>query len=156
MNKPTIGDPPALKLVRLAVGLVAGLTWFMVSEAAVAADIKSPQSIACKSMAVHGFRDVQAVKTWDVNDQLADPSLVFEWRPEKATIEVDGVQAQLASVTDSTIVAIHGFSDTVTVKRWLYAINFRLEDVVGVNVESNMASLNGRVAEFSCEFGATD
>jgi hypothetical protein len=166
MNKPTIGGPPAFKLARLAIPLVAGLTWSIWSGAAVAADIKSPHSIACKAMTVHAFEEVvaakkdpaaQAAKLWDVNDQLADPSLVFEWRPdtpEGATIEVDGMKAQLASVTDNTIIAIHAFSDPVTVKRWLYAINFGLEDVVGVNVESNAATVNGRVAEFSCSFGA--
>ena len=66
------------------------------------------------------------------------------------------MEAQLASIAGNTIIAIHGFSDPVTVKRWLFAINFRLEDVVGVNVESNVASINGRVAEFSCSFRATD
>jgi hypothetical protein len=167
MNKPTIGDPPAFKLARLAVPLVAGLAWLIWSGAAVAAEIKSPHSIACKAMTVHAFQEVvaakkdseaQTVKSWDANDQLADPSLVFEWRPnapEGATIEVDGVKAELASVTDNTIIAIHGFSDPVTVKRWLFAINFGLEDVVGVNVESNAATVNGRVAEFSCSFGAS-
>jgi len=55
MNKPTIGDPPALKLVRWAVALIAGLTWSIWSGAAVAADIKTPHSIACKAVTVHGF-----------------------------------------------------------------------------------------------------
>ena len=62
------------------------------------------------------------------------------------------MEAQLVSITDNTIMALHGFSDPVTVVRWLYAINFRLENVVGVNVESNVASLKGRTAEFSCSF----
>jgi hypothetical protein len=155
MKKPTIGDPPALKLVRLAVGLIAGLTWSIWSGAAVAADIKNPHSIKCKAVTVHGFKDVQAAKLWNVNVELADPNPVFEWRPEAPggpSIEVDDVEAQLVSITDNTIMALHGFSDTVTVKRWLYAINFRLENVVGVNVESNVASLKGRTAEFSCSF----
>jgi hypothetical protein len=65
------------------------------------------------------------------------------------------VEAQLVSITDNTIMAPHGFSDPVTVKRWFFAINFGLEDVVGVNVDSNVVSINGRVAEFSCSFGAT-
>ena len=98
---------------------------------------------------------VQAAKSWDVNDELADPNPVFEWRPEAPegpSIEVDDVEAQLVSITDNTIMVLHGFSDTVTVKRWLYAINFRLENIVGVNVESNVASLKGRTAEFSCSF----
>ena len=63
MNKPTIGDPPALKLVRLAVALVVGLTWSIWSGAAVAADIKNPRSINCKAVTVHGFRDVPAAKS---------------------------------------------------------------------------------------------
>lgn len=158
MKKPTIGDPPALKLVRLAVGLIAGLTWSIWSGAAVAADIKSAHTITCKAVAVHGFRDVQAAKSWDVNDQLADPNLVFKWGPRTSdapSIEVNGVEAQLASITNETIMALYGFSDTVTVKRWLYAINFRLENVAGVNVESNIASLKGRAAEFSCDFEET-
>ena len=83
---------------------------------------------------------------------------MFEWRPrtpEGPSIEVGGVEAQLASIAGNTIIAIHGFSDPVTVKRWLYSINFGLEDVVGVNVEFNAATVNGRVAEFACSFGAT-
>ena len=154
MNRLTTGDPPVLMLVRLAVSLVAGLTW---SGAAVAADIGSPHSIACQATTVHAFRDVQATKSWDVNDQLADPSLVFDWRPrapERPSIKIDGIIGQLVSITDTTIVAVHGSSDRLTVRRWLYAINFRLEDVVGIQLESNAASINGRVAEFSCDFEA--
>ena len=158
MNRPTLEDPLALKLVRFAVPLVACLTWSIWSGAVVAADITNPHSIKCKAMAVHGFQDVQAAKSWDVNDRLADPSLVFEWRPrtpEGTVIEVDGVRVQLVAVTGDSVMAMHSMSDPATVRRWLYAINFGLENVVGVNVESNAASLNGRVAEFSCDFEAT-
>jgi len=157
MNRPAVGDPPALKFVRLAAPLVAGLTWFILSGAAVAAEIESPHSIACKARAVHAYRDVQATTSWDVDDQLADPSLVFEWRPqtsERPSIKIDGRIGQLVAITDTTLVAVHGGSDRLTVRRWLYAINFRLEDVVGINLESNVVSINGRVAEFSCEFEA--
>ena len=157
MNNPTLEDCLALafKLVRLAVPLVACLTWSIGSGVVLAADIKNPHSIKCKAVTVHGFKDVQAAKSWNVNEELADPNPVFEWRPEAPggpSIEVDDVEAQLVSITDNTIMVLHGFSDTVTVKRWLYAINFRLENIVGVNVESNVASLKGRTAEFSCSF----
>ncbi len=158
MNNPKLGDSLAFKLVRFVVPLLVCLTWAAWSGAALAADIKKPHSIKCKAMAVHGFRDVQAAKSWNVNDRLADPSLVFEWHPrtpEGTVIEVDGVRAQLVAITDNSIVAMHSISDPVTVGRWLYAINFRLENVVGVSVKSNAASLNGRAAEFSCEFEAT-
>jgi hypothetical protein len=158
MNRSTIEDPPALKLARLAVPLVAALIWSIWSGAAVAAEIKTPHSIKCKAVTVHGFQDVQAAKSWDVDDQLADSNLVFEWRPrtpEGPSIAVNGVEAQLASITGETIMALYGFSDTVTVKRWIYAINFRLENIVGANVESNIASLKGRAAEFSCDFEET-
>ena len=158
MNNPTLEDSLAFKLVRLAIPLVACLTWSIGSGVVLAADIKNPHSIKCKAVTVHEFRDVQAAKSWDINEELADPSLVFEWRPrtpEGAVIEVDGLRAQLLAITDNSIVAIHRFSDPVTVVRWLYAINFRLENVVGDNVESNAASLKGRVAEFSCDFEET-
>ena len=32
--------------------------------------------------------------------------------------------------------------------------NFRLENVVGIQLESNAVSVNGRVAEFACDFEA--
>lgn len=163
INKSTLEDPLAFKLVRIAVPLVACVVWFVWPGAAVAADIKSSYSIACEATTVHAYRDVvaaggeSAAKSWNDNDQLPDPSLVFEWRPKPPTgpsVDVDGMKAQLVSITGDTVTAIHGFSDPVTMKRWLFAINFRLEDVVGVNVESNVASIKGRVAEFSCSFGA--
>ena len=159
MSKPTTETPSALRLLRLTVILTATAIWLSWSGDAVAADIKNAHSIACEAKAVHGFRDVQAAKSWDVNEQLPDPNLVFEWRPntsEGTFIEVDGLKAQLVSITDNSVVAIsRKESDPNTVRRWLFAINFRLEDVVGVNVESNVVSMKGRVAEFSCSFGAT-
>ena len=110
MNRPTLEDSLALKLVRFAVPLVACLTWSIWSGAVVAADITNPHSIKCKAMAVHGFQDVQAAKSWDVNDRLADPSLVFEWRPrtpEGTVIEVDGVRVQLVAVTGDSVLAMN-------------------------------------------------
>ena len=158
MNNPTLGDSLALKLVRFAVPLVVCLTWAVWSGAALAADIKDPHSIKCKAMEVQGYQSVKAMKLRDVNDQPGDPSLVFEWRPRTAegpVIEVNGVRAKLVAITDNSLVAVHGFSDPATIDDWLYAINFRLEIVVGVNVKSNVVSLKGRAAEFSCDFEAT-
>ncbi len=160
MNNPTLEDSLAFKLVRLAVPLVACLTWSIGSGVVLAADINDPHSIKCKAVTVHGFRDFQAAKSWDVNVELADPNLVFEWRPhtpEEASIEVDGSKAQLVAITNDSVVVISRIeSSPITVIRWLYAINFRLENVVGVNVETNVASLKGRAAEFSCDFEETD
>lgn len=157
MNGPAVECTSALKPVRLAAFLIAILAWPIWSGAAVAADIESPHSITCTATTVHAYRDVQATKSWDVDDQLADPSLVFEWRPqssERPSIEIDGRIGQLVAITDTTLVAVHGGSDRLTVRRWLYAINFSIEDVVGIQLESNIVSVNGRVAEFSCEFEA--
>ena len=154
---PVLKDRLAFKPVRLAAPLVALAAFILWSGAAGAADISSSYSIACDATTVHAYRDVAAARSWDVNDQLADPSLVMEWRPTPPlgpSLEVDGMKAELVSITDDTVTVMHGFSDPVTVKRWLFAINFGLEDVVGVNVESNVASINGRVAEFACSFGA--
>ena len=165
MNKQTLDDLLLLKLVRFAVPVIACVAWFVLPGVAVSADINSSHSIACEATTVHAYRDVvaatgeSAARSWNANDQLADPDLVFEWRagpPVGPSVEVDGEKAQLVSITDDTITVMHGFSDPITVKRWLFAINFELEDVVGVNVESNVASIKGRVAEFTCRFGATN
>ena len=157
MSRPRIGAPPARRLEALAAPFFACVTWLLWSGTAVAADVTSAHSIACKAKAVHAFRDVQASKSWDVDDQLVDPSLVFDWRPrapKRPSIEIDGRIGQLISMTDTTVLAVHGSSDRLTVRRWLYAINFRLENVVGIQLESNAVSVNGRVAEFVCDFEA--
>jgi hypothetical protein len=159
INKSTLEHPLAFKLIRLAAPVVAFAAWFLWSGAAFAAEIDRSHSITCDATTVHAYRDVAAARSWDANDQLTDPSLVLEWRPKPPlgpSLEVDGMKAELVSITDDTVTVMHGFSDPVTVKRWLFAINFGLEDVVGVNVESNVASINGRVAEFACSFTATN
>lgn len=84
----------------------------------------------------------------------------FLWTPDSSkgpqlkifTKDTNHSQVRLLSQTKNTIIATSSASDTLTAVGWVFSINFKLEEVMGSTVKSNLAGLQGKTVKYSCQF----
>lgn len=86
--------------------------------------------------------------------------LHFLWVPEAPAgpqLEVDTkethhVPGRLRATPRHSIIASTSASDELTAVGWLFAINFKLEQVMAVSVRSNVGGMKGQAVRLACNF----
>jgi len=152
--------------------LLALLAW---TGAAHAADIDRRTAIVCvfeESRSLTAFRadaeDGKADKVrswfteWLFSSDEADKSarIRFLWIPDSSAgskLRIDSkdthhVLIRLMSQTRNSLLAASSSSDILTSVGWLFAINFRLEQVLASNVRSNAGGIKSQAVRLSCTF----
>jgi len=99
---------------------------------------------------------------WLFSDDSSSRSsnLHFLWIPESDsgpqlkvdTKETHHVLVRLRSTTGNSIIASTSASDELTAVAWLFAINFKLEQVMAVSVRSNVGGMKGQAVRLACNF----
>lgn len=152
--------------------LLAGL---LCAAIATAADIDQRTAIVCvydetRSLTSFGAQAGDGrpnkVRSWFTEWLFADESssrsskLHFLWIPESDsgpelkvdTKETHHVLVRLRSTTRHSIIASTSASDELTAVSWLFAINFKLEQVMAVSVRSNVGGMKGQTVRLACNF----
>jgi len=143
--------------------------------AAPAADIDRRTAIVCvfdetRSLTSFGSQagdgNPDKVRSWFTEWLFSDESssqsskIRFLWIPEGPSgpeLKVDSkethhVLVRLRSRTSSSVVASTSASDELTAVAWLFAINFKLEQVMASSVRSNVGGMKGQAVRLACNF----
>lgn len=156
-----------------ALVLAAILTW--AASNTQAADITRRTAIVCvfeetRSLTAFdgytGGAKPDKVRSWFTQWLFADDSssrssrIRFLWIPEATpgpklridSKETHHVLIRLMSQTGNSVVAASSASDILTSVGWLFAINFRLEQILATSVQSNSAGVKSQAVRLSCSF----
>lgn len=152
--------------------LLAGLLGVAIAGAA---DIDQRTAIVCVYDETRSLTSFSAqagdgrpnkVRSWFTEWLFADEAssrsskLHFLWVPESPsgpelkvdTKETHHVLVRLRSTTRHSIIASTSASDELTAVSWLFAINFKLEQVMAVSVRSNVGGMKGQTVRLACNF----
>jgi hypothetical protein len=159
----------------LPATLLAAFTALMWCAAAPAADIGKRTAIVCvfeETRSLTAFAEAaegskaDKVRSWftewlfSSEGSSGSARIRFLWIPQSESgskLRVDSkdthhVLVRLMSQTGNSVVAASSASDILTSVGWLFAINFKLEQVLATSVRSNAAGIQSQAVRLSCTF----
>lgn len=150
---------------------------FVFAETSLAADIKRRTAIVCVSQETEALTNFQGYEgdqksekamswftQWFLSTENTSPSEVrFLWTPHSptnppslkiASDDANHALIQLLSQTRHGLLVATSGSGYMTNIGWMFAINFKSEQVIATSVYSNFGGMRGQAINYSCSFNS--